>query len=43
MDILDMPNTNKYSFEGWDSSLLLHLFVTHYLEGIYTEHDLSYH
>lgn len=20
MDILDMPNTNKYSFEGWDIS-----------------------
>jgi len=19
MDILDMPNTNKYSFEGWDN------------------------
>lgn len=22
MDILDMPNTNKYSFEGWDNSCI---------------------
>lgn len=23
MDILDMPNTNKYSFEGWDNSFIV--------------------
>lgn len=25
MDIMDMPNTNKYSFEGWDNSSSSHL------------------
>lgn len=29
MDILDMPNTNKYSFEGWANTILFYAFFNH--------------
>lgn len=33
MDILDMPNTNKYSFEGWDNTFIFKPFCHTLLKG----------
>ena len=32
MDILDMPNTNKYSFEGWDNGFTFTAFCHKFLK-----------